>query len=77
MPNSDWWHTPIRSPYLYLIIGAISLTAAVVWTRIGRVWVRFHGWVYRDQEPKRFWREVGMEYLMGVVLIGIFLYLVM
>jgi hypothetical protein len=72
----DWWTTPIRSPYLFLIIGGISLTAALVWTCTGKAWTRFHGWVYRAEEPKRFWLEVAMDCLIGVAFIGIFLYLV-
>ncbi len=73
----DWWVTPIRSPYLFLILGGISFSAAVVWTCTGKAWMRFHGWVYRAQEPKRFWLEVAMDYLIGAVFlfVGIRLYL--
>jgi len=71
----DWWNTPIRSPYLFLILGGISLSAAVVWTCTGKAWVRFCGWVYRAEEPKRFWSEVATYYVGGIVFLGIFLYL--
>ncbi len=70
----DWWHAPIRSPYLFLILGIISFTAAVVWTRTGKAWVRFHGWVYRAEEPNWFWWESAMYYVVGVGFIGYFLY---
>jgi hypothetical protein len=73
---SPGWNSPIRSPFLFLVLGIISFSAAVVWTCTGKAWMRFHGWVYRAQEPKRFWWEVAIDCLTGVVFIGIFLYLV-
>jgi hypothetical protein len=69
------WHSQLP-PYSLLILGAISFSAAVVWTCTGKAWVRFHGWVYRAKEPNRFWWEVAMYYLGGVFFIGYFLYLV-
>jgi hypothetical protein len=66
----------LRSPYLFLILGIISILAAVVFTRTGKTWVRFHGWVYRVKEPKWFWWEIALYYLCGIGLIGYFLYLV-
>lgn len=66
----------LRSPFTFLILGAISTSAAVVWTFAGKAWVRFHGWVYRDEEPRWFWWEVAVYYLAGafLILIGLFLY---
>jgi hypothetical protein len=63
-----------RPPYIQLIIGVISFSAAVVWTCTGKAWARFHGWVYRAEEPTDFWWAVAMYYLIGVFLIGYFLY---
>ena len=40
---------------------------------MGKVWVRFNGWVYRAQEPRIFWGEVALYYLGGVCFIGYFL----
>ena len=63
----------LRPPQIFLILGVISLSAAVVFTCTGKVWVRFNGWVYRAQETKWFWCEVGLAYLIGVGFIGCFL----
>ena len=71
----EGWNTPIRSPFLFLFLGYIFFSMAVIWTDIGRVWVRFHGWVYRAKEPKWFWWEVATWYLGGIVFIGISLYM--
>jgi hypothetical protein len=38
------WNSPIKSPYLCLDSGGISFSAALVWTYIGKAWVRFYVW---------------------------------
>jgi hypothetical protein len=68
------WHSQSSSPYFFLILGGISFCAGVVWTCIGKARTRFHGWVYRAQEPIVFWLVVATYYLGGVCSIGYFLY---
>jgi hypothetical protein len=68
------WSSPLRSPYIFLILGAISISAATVFTAKGKVWVRLNGWVYRVKEPGWFWWEVALDYLIGVCFVGYFLY---
>lgn len=69
-------HSFLRQPYIYLIPGVSAFSAAVVWTCTGKAWIRFHGWVYRAEEPNRFWLEVATYYLIGVGFVGVFLYMV-
>ena len=57
-----------------LTFGTFVLFLAVVYTYTGKAWIRFHGWVDRADEPKRYWLEVAAYYLVGVVLIGLFLF---
>jgi len=64
----------VRPPYIFLILGVLAVSAAMVFTYTGRVWVRFSGWVYRDKEAGWFWWEVALDYLIGVFFIGYFLY---
>ena len=64
----------LEPPYIFLILGVISTSAAVVFTGMGKVWVRLNGWVYRAKEPKWFWWQVALYYLGGVWFIGYFLY---
>jgi hypothetical protein len=69
-------HSLLRPPYLYLILAAISFSLAVIWTCIGKARTRFHGWVYRADEPTEFWWVVAGYYFAGVIFIGFFLYMV-
>jgi hypothetical protein len=64
--------TVLRPPYIFLILGILSISAAV-FTYMGKVWVRLNGWVYRAREPRWFWYEVALDYLIGIFFIGYFL----
>ena len=70
------WSSLLKPPYIFFILGIISIVAAVVFTCTGKVWVRANGWIYRAKEPKWFWWEVALDYLIGVAFIAYFLYLV-
>jgi hypothetical protein len=64
----DWY-----SHYIYLILGVIFFSGAVVSTCTGQTWVRFSGLVYRAKEPTLFWGTVAIYCVGGVVCIGTFL----
>ena len=63
----------LRPPYIFLILGVISFSGAVVSTYTGKSWGRFGGFVYRAKEPKQFWWLVATYYLIGAWFIGYFL----
>lgn len=71
MSDPFWF---IQRPYIIFTFGAALLFAGLVWTYTGKVLDRFHGWVYRADDPKRFWWQVAMYYLGGVGMILFFLY---
>lgn len=60
-------------PYILLILGFISILAAVVFACIGKASLRFHGWVYRAEEPMSFWWQVSLYFLGGIGLIVLYL----
>lgn len=66
----------LRPPYVFLILGVLSISAATVFVCIGKMWVRFKGWVYRAKEPRWFWWEAALDYVIGVCFIGYFFHLV-
>ncbi len=69
--NSDW------TPYLILIVAAFFVLLGLIWISMGKAWVRFSGWVYRDREPRTFWGEVTMDFLVGIGFIVFCVYEVM
>jgi hypothetical protein len=67
MPDSP---SLLRPPTIFLILGSISFSLAVVWTCIGKARTRFHGWVYRAEVPNQFWFQVAMYCFVGAGLMG-------
>jgi hypothetical protein len=63
----------LKPPYTLLDAGMFVLFLAAFYTYTGKAYIRFHGWVYRAYEPKRYWWEVVTCYLGGVVLIMVFI----
>ena len=62
----------LRNACIGLCIGLAIFCIATYWIRVGRVWTRFHGWLYRDDDSRGFWWEVAMEYLIAIALIVYF-----
>ncbi len=56
-------------------MGVTFFLLGVVWTCTGKASTRF-SWVYRAEEPKEFWWVVAIQYLVGVLFLGTFLYLI-
>lgn len=71
MSNLPWF---LKPPGTLFTAGMFLLSLAVAYTYTGKAWIRMHGWVYRAEEPKRYWLEVAVYYLGAVFLIGLFLY---
>jgi hypothetical protein len=64
----------LRPPYIFLILGVISFSGAVVSTCTGKTRTRYRSSIYRAQEPSEFWQVVAMYYLGAVLFVGLFLY---
>jgi hypothetical protein len=62
----------LKPPYTLLTSGVFILCLALIYTYIGKAWARTC-WVYRAKEPRRYWFEVAMYYLVAVGLLGLFL----
>ena len=67
-------HSDLRPPNGLLMFGVFLLFLAVSGTCTGKAWAYFGQVVYRDEEPKKFWSLVASYYLVGLGLIGHFLY---
>jgi hypothetical protein len=64
----------LRPPYIFLILGVISFSGAVVSTCTGKTWARFEGSIDRSKEPNNFWSVVAIYFLGSLLFIGLFLY---
>lgn len=66
--------TLFSAPYGFFLFGIVCLSIGVGSTNSGRVWLRFR-WAYRTEEPKTFWWDVALYYLIGAGFIVYFVYL--
>jgi len=64
----------LEPPYIFLILGVITLCVGVVSTCTGETWARYGRVIYRAEEPRQFWQAVATCYIGGVCFIGYFLY---
>ena len=67
-------HSDLKPPYGLLIFGVFLLLLGVRGTCTGEAWAYLGQVVYRDEEPKKFWSCIATLYLVGLGLIGDFLY---
>jgi hypothetical protein len=58
-----------------LLAGIALIVLGVVYTCMGKAYVRFHDWVNRADDPKRYWLEVASYFVVGAGLIAYALYL--
>jgi hypothetical protein len=63
----------IDRQHRFLLIGAIWLVMAVVFTLTGESWAHFGIRVFRAEEPKRYWWIVATVYLGGIFFIVLYL----
>jgi len=73
MKSIDWGSALRRlllTPYIYLLFGFFFIFMGVGWTWTGKIWVRFEGWVYRNERPTEFWLRVVLYYLVGAGFVG-------
>ena len=63
-----------QSPYSLLAFGLFLVLLAAIYLYMGKAWIRFNGWVYLAEEPKRYWLEVGTYVIIGFLCVGWFFY---
>jgi hypothetical protein len=64
----SWFRKPM--PHGWLVFGVFLLFLGVIYTYMGKSYIRFQGWVYRSEEPKEFWWSVAAYGLGGIFFVG-------
>lgn len=72
--DPDHYSYLIDTQHRFLSIGLVFLFMTVVFALSGATLERYHGVVYRTEEPKRFWWNIAFYFLAGLFFIGTFLY---
>jgi hypothetical protein len=67
------WDLLLNPKFIYLILGVIFLSLAVLSTFTGKTYSGRGGWAYRSKEPAQFWWAVAVLYISSVLFIGRYL----
>jgi Na+/proline symporter len=68
---NNWFLLLPSRRYAYMFIGLGCLLIAAVSMATGKTLQRFYGLVSRDEEPKRFRRNVVGYFIMGLFFVGL------
>ena len=61
---------PLRDIKLELAFGIALIMLDGLWIFMGKVTIRYYGWVYRSEKPARFWWHIAVYFLGGLLLIA-------
>jgi hypothetical protein len=72
--DSSWYGYLVARHNIELILGIVLFGLALISTLTGKCLVKFQGIVDRYKDPKTFWQNVAVYYLLGLLCFGFYLY---
>ncbi len=60
--------------HTFLILGAVLMVLALIFTLTGRCLVKYQGIIDRAKDPRTFWQSVAVYYLLGLLCLGLYLH---
>jgi hypothetical protein len=58
----------------FLIMGVALMAVTLISILTGTCLVKYEGFVYRAEDPKKFWEAVGTYCVLGLICLGFYLY---
>jgi hypothetical protein len=75
MGQDSYWHEYLMARHhTSLILGTVLMVMALIFTLTGRCLVKYQGIISRADDPKTFWQNVALYYLLGLLCLGLYLY---
>ena len=59
---------------MFFYIGVVSVASALIFTLSGGCLVKYKGIVLRSKDPKTFWQNVVMYYVIGFISLALYIY---
>jgi hypothetical protein len=72
--DSYWYRYLMARHHTFLILGIVVVVMALIFTLTGRCLVKYQGIIDRANNPKEFWQNVALYYLLGLFCLGLYLY---
>ena len=77
MNHDSYWHGYLLARhYTFLIMGIVLMVMTLIFTLTGTCLVKYRGIVHRAEDPKKFWQNIALYFLLGLVSLGLYLYTV-
>jgi hypothetical protein len=75
MDHDSYWYGYLMSRHeIFLILGIVLFGLALISTLTGICLARYQGIIDRAKDPKTFWQNVAMYYLLGLLCLGLYLF---
>jgi hypothetical protein len=75
MDNGSYWHGYLMARHhVSLVLGVVFMAVVPISILTGRTLVKYQGIVSRVDDPKTFWKSVVVDFLLGLVFLGLYLY---
>jgi hypothetical protein len=75
MDHDSYWYGYLMARHnISLILAVVLIGMALISTVTGVCLVKYQGIVMRATDPKTFWQNVAMYYLLGILFLGLYLY---
>jgi hypothetical protein len=75
MGDGSYWHGYLMARHhVFYVMGIVLVSAALIFTLTGRCLVKYEGIVSRSKDPKIFWQNVVLYFVLGLICFGLYLY---
>jgi len=55
-------------------MGIVLVALTVIFTLTGQCLVKYRGIVSRAEDPKTFWQNIALYFVLGLICLGLYLY---
>ena len=72
--ESYWYQYLLARHHTFFVMGIVLVAAALIFTLTGWCLVKYKGFVSRSKNPKMFWQNVVLYFVLGLVCLGLWAY---
>lgn len=77
MDQGSYWHGYLMARHqVFMWMGIVLVAMTLIFTLTGQCLVKYQGIVSRAEDPKTFWQNVALYFVLGLIFLGLYLYTV-
>jgi nitrate reductase gamma subunit len=75
MDQDSYWHRYLMARHqVFMWMGIVLVAMTVIFTLTGQCLVKYRGIVSRAEDPKTFWQNIALYFVLGLICLGLYLY---